>query len=133
MLEKLQAAMKQAMLAKEADRLSVIRMLISEVKNEAFTTQKKRTADEVVTAYLKKLTKAKEEFANSAEFVAKVEAEIKIVSEFLPKALTEEDIRKLITEANLAEVSMKTVMPLLKGKVFDGKLAQSIVANWGKS
>lgn len=132
MLDKLQAAMKQAMLAKEADRLSVIRMLISEVKNEAFTTQKKRTADEVVTAYLKKLTKAKEEFASSAEFVAKVEAEIKIVSEFLPKALTEEDIRKLIAEAHLAEVSMKTVMPLLKGKVFDGKLAQSMVANWEK-
>lgn len=132
MLEKLQAAMKQSMLAKESARLSVIRMLISEVKNESFTTQKKRTPDEVVTAYLKKLTKAKEEFASSTDFVAKVEAEIKIVSEFLPKALTEEDICNLITEAKLPEVSLKTVMPLLKGKVFDGKLAQSIIANWGK-
>lgn len=131
MLEKLQAAMKQAMLAKETDRLSVIRMLIAEVKNEAFTTQKKRTPDEVVTAYLKKLTKAKEEFASSAEFVAKVEAEIKVVSEFLPVALTEKDIQDLIKDANLAEVTMRTVMPLLKGKVFDGKMAQNIVSNWG--
>ena len=46
MLEKLQAAMKQSMLAKETERLSVIRMLISEVKNEAFTTQKKRTPED---------------------------------------------------------------------------------------
>ena len=106
------------------------------LKNENFTTQKKRTPDEVVTAYLKKLTKAKDEFDSrtddkSIEFVRSVKAEIEIVSEFLPKALNEKDIQDIITSANLTEVSMKTVMPLLKGKVFDGKMAQNIVVNWG--
>jgi len=38
MLNKLQDAMKDAMRSKDTDRLGVIRMLISEIKNEAFST-----------------------------------------------------------------------------------------------
>jgi len=120
------------MRAKEADRLSVIRMLMAEVKNEAFSTQpKKRTPEEVVAAYLKKLNKAKDEFLDKVEFVAKLDAEISIVSEFLPKPLTEAEICEIIRAGNVTEVSMKTVMPLLKGKPCDGKLVQKIVSNWG--
>ena len=135
MLETLQAAMKKAMLAKDTIRLSVVRMLISEVKNENFTTQKKRTPDEVVAAYRKKLAKIKEEFSSrtdqkSIDFSNIVDAEIKIVSEFLPDALTEDDVRVIISNANLTDISMKTVMPLLKGKVFDGKMVQNLIGSF---
>ena len=130
MLETLQAAMKQAMFAKDTARLSVIRMLISEVKNESYTTQKKRSPEEVVAAYHKKLVKAKDEFASNVEFAAKVDAELKIVSEFLPESLTEDGVRLIISNANLTEISMKTVMPLLKGKVFDGKMVQNLIGSF---
>ena len=129
MLNRLQEEMKIALKAKNTVRLSVVRMLISEIKNEAVSAaEKKRTAEEVVAAYLKKLTKAKTEFASKADFVAGLEAEIKIVEEFLPKMLSRDEIIAFI-KANVTDVQMKTVMPLLKGKA-DGKLISDVVANW---
>jgi len=117
------------MRSKDADRLGVIRMLISEIKNEAFSTQpKKRTPEEVVSAYLKKLNKAKDEFKDKEAFVKKLDFEIGVVSTFLPAMLTEDEIRAIIVNANLVEVSMRTVMPLLKGKSFDSKLVQKIIS-----
>ena len=129
MLERLQEEMKKALKAKETARLSVIRMLISEIKNEAVSAaQTKRSPQEVVAAYLKRLNKAKEEFAMKADFVAGLEAEIKVVEEFLPKLMSREEIVAFI-KANVSDVQMKTVMPLLKGKA-DGKLVADIVAQW---
>ena len=84
MLSRLQEAMVAALRAKDTERLSVIRMLISEVKNEAYKEGAKRSAEEVVAGYLKKLNKAAEEFASKSEFVDKVKKEIKIVSQFPP-------------------------------------------------
>jgi uncharacterized protein len=128
MLAKLQIAMVAAMREKNTDRLTTIRMLIAEVKNESFVKGKQRPPDEVVMAYHKKLVKAKEEFASNAEFAAKTEKEIAIVEEFLPKMMSREDII-LFIEENVTAVDMKTVMPLLKGKA-DSRLLQEIVSTW---
>jgi hypothetical protein len=96
MLTRLQNEMITALKAKDIERLSVIRMLISEVKNEAFKEGNKRSSDEVVAGYLKKLTKAAEEFADKPEFVDKVRREINIVSEFVPKQITKLEIVETI-------------------------------------
>ena len=79
-------------------------------------------------AYLKKLNKAKDEFKDKEAFVKKLDFEIGVVSTFLPAMLTEDEIRAIIVNANLVEVSMRTVMPLLKGKSFDSKLVQKIIS-----
>jgi len=137
-LEKIQEEMKQAMRDKAADRLSVLRLIVADIKNEAFKEGKKRTEDEIVLAYHKRLVKAKEEFEARSFCDSKGEAylfqlgfEIKVTEEFLPKLLSEDEVREQVKalEAQGTTVDMKSIMPLFKGKA-DSKIVQNIIKGW---
>ena len=125
MLDRLQEEMKKALKVKDTDRLNVVRMLISEIKNESFKSGIQKTAEEVVTAYRKRLSKAKEEFIDRKEFVEKIEKELKVVDEFLPKQMSKEEILEFL-KTFPEEKTMRNVMLILKGKV-DGKLVKDIL------
>ena len=127
--EKLHEEMKAAMRDKNAKRLSVIRMLMSDLKNEDKTSGKKRTEEEVCFAYHKKLVKALDLFPEDKR--AELKDEIKIVEEFLPKLMSKEEVIAFIKENVKEEVSMKTVMPLLKGKA-DSQVIKEVIDNWNK-
>jgi uncharacterized protein YqeY len=99
LLAKLQEDMKAALKAGQKERLGVIRMLLSDVKNIDLAP-KKITAEETVAAYAKKLRKSSEEYekyGKTAE-VNQLKAEISIVEEYLPKKLSPDDTAKLVDE-----------------------------------
>ena len=91
--------MKAAMKAGQKDRLSVIRMLLSDVKNIDLMPNKP-TAEQAVEAYAKKLRKSVEEYEkiNQPGEVAKLKAEIAVVEEYLPKKASAADTEKLVDE-----------------------------------
>ena len=91
--------MKTAMKSGQKDRLMVIRMLLSDVKNIDLMPSKP-TAEQVVAAYGKKLAKSVEEYEkiNKPDEVAKLKAEIAIVEEYLPKKASAGDTEKLVDE-----------------------------------
>ena len=96
-LTKLTEDMKVAMKSGQKERLQVIRMLISDVKNIDLAP-KKVTEEETVAAYAKKLRKSAEEYeklGKPAE-VAQLKAELAIVEEYLPKKASPEDTEKLV-------------------------------------
>ena len=97
LLARLSQDMKAAMKAGQKDRLSVIRMLLSDVKNIDLDP-KKPTAEQVVEAYGQKLRKSQEEYQKigQADQVAKLQAEIAVVDEYLPKKASREDTEKLV-------------------------------------
>ena len=99
MLERLTDEMKTAMKAGQKDRLGVIRMLLSEVKNIDLNPQKP-TAEQVVEGYAKKLRKSTEEYEKigRAEEVTKLKGEIAVVEEFLPKKLGKDETEKLVDD-----------------------------------
>jgi uncharacterized protein YqeY len=133
LLEKIQDEMKHALKNKESERLSVLKLLIAEIKNEAFKEGKKRDESEIVMAYHKRLTKAKDEFGSSnAAYGDKLTFEIDIVEEFLPKLLSEDEIRSQLKELESTgtPIDLKTIMPMFKGKA-DSRVLQGIVKNWG--
>ena len=102
-LAKLQEDMKAAMKAGQKERLTVIRMLISDVKNIDLAP-KKLTEEETISAYAKKLRKSIEEYeklGKPAE-VAALKSEIAIVEEYLPKKASAEETDRLV-EAFLAQ------------------------------
>ena len=127
--EKLHEEMKTAMRDKNAKRLSVIRMLMADLKNEDKSAGKKRTEEEVCFAYHKKLVKALDLFPEDKR--AELKDEIKIVEEFLPKLMSKDEVIAFIKENVKEEVSMKTVMPLLKGKA-DSQVIKEVIDNWNK-
>ena len=99
LLTRLQEDMKAALKSGQKDRLGVIRMLISDVKNIDLAP-KKLTEEETIGAYAKKLRKSVEEYeklGKTAE-VAQLKSEIAIVEEYLPKKASPGDTEKLVDE-----------------------------------
>jgi uncharacterized protein YqeY len=97
MLAKLQDDMKTAMKSGQKDRLTVIRMLISDVKNVDLNPAKP-TPLQAVESYAKKLRKSVEEYEklNKPDEVAKLKTEIAIVEEYLPKKASAGDTEALV-------------------------------------
>src|SRR6476620_2126531 len=97
LLTRLQEDMKAAMKSGQKDRLSVIRMLLSDVKNIDLMPGKP-TAEQAVAAYGKKLRKSVEEYEKlgKPDEVAKLRFEIAVVDEYLPKKASPEETAHLV-------------------------------------
>jgi uncharacterized protein YqeY len=97
LLARLTEDMKAALKAGQKDRLQVIRMLLSDVKNIDLDP-KKPTAEQAVEAYAKKLRKSQEEYQKigKTEQVAQLQSEIAVVEEYLPKKASREETEKLV-------------------------------------
>lgn len=97
LLARLQEDMKTAMKSGQKDRLGVIRMLISDVKNIDLMPSKP-TPQQVVESYAKKLRKSLEEYDRLGlkEQADKLKFEIGVVEEYLPKKASEEETAKLV-------------------------------------
>lgn len=140
--ERLAEDMKQAMKDKEAGklRLSVIRMVRASIKN--IEIDRKVELDEsgvldVLAKEVKMRRDSLEEFqkANRADLVENLEREIEVLMAYLPKQLTEAEVRALVVEAvavtgaagpkDMGKV-MAALMPKVKGCA-DGKLVNSLV------
>jgi hypothetical protein len=99
LLTRLQEDMKAAMKAGDKNRLSVIRMLLSDVRNIDLAP-KPTTAEEAVAAYAKKLRKSMDEFqklGKTAE-VEQLKFELGVAETYLPKKASPEETEKLVDE-----------------------------------
>jgi uncharacterized protein YqeY len=91
--------MKAALKSGQKDRLTVIRMLISDVKNIDLMPNKP-TEQQAVESYAKKLRKSLEEYEKigQKEQADKLRFEIGVVDEYLPKKASAEETEKLVDE-----------------------------------
>jgi uncharacterized protein YqeY len=119
--QRLTEAMKEAMKAKQTERLGVIRLIRTAVKN-AEIDQRKEMDDDAIIAVMSTLLKQRRESAQiyrdneRLDLAEKEEREIEVLQEFLPQALSEEEIKQLIAQA-VAEVgatSMKEMGAVMK-------------------
>lgn len=99
LLTRLQEDMKTAMKSGQKERLSVIRMLISDVKNIDLDP-KKPTQEQAVAAYAKKLRKGVEEMEKYGKTTEanQLRSELEIVDSYLPKKASPEETAKLVDE-----------------------------------
>src|SRR3954463_7736568 len=97
LLTRLTDDMKTALKAGQKDRLQVIRMLLSDVKNIDLMPTKP-TAEQVVEAYAKKLKKSQEEYQKIGrpDEAAKLQSELAVVEEYLPKKASREETEKIV-------------------------------------
>ena len=133
--------MTAAMKAKDAERLSTLRMVKSNLMNRKIEKGGELT-DEEVTKALQTLVKQRkdsfEQYTNAGrtELAEKEASEIKIIEEYLPKAASNEEIEQAvieaITETGAASIKemglvMKAVLAKLEGKNADGKTVSETV------
>lgn len=97
-----------AMKARDAERLTILRYILSEVQTEEKKRAKKgpvELSDQVIQTLIytlrKNLRKNVGEFRDglSEDEIVATEFEITVLTEFLPDELTEEEVRKLIRTA----------------------------------
>ncbi len=104
LLEQLQEAQKDAMRAKDKLRLNTIRMALAEVKQRQIDLQMVPD-DANVLAVLTKMSKQRKESASQytaggrADLAETELAEIAIIEQFLPQALTQAELNDLLTQA----------------------------------
>jgi uncharacterized protein len=113
--EDLMAAMK----AKEAERLSVLRMMKAAIRNKEIDTRQEledAQAIQVLIGLIKQRKDSIEQFAKGGrkDLVDKETAEIKVIEEYLPAAVDEEEIEKVV-DAVIAETGVTTIKDM--GKV----------------
>lgn len=99
--ERLQADMKTALKAKQKERLSTVRMLLTAVKNEKIRIGGDVDEDgfvRLVQKAVKQREDASEQYRNGGreELAAKEDREAVILAEYLPEQASEDDIRQAI-------------------------------------
>ena len=136
--ERVTEDLKTAMKAQDKLRMSVLRMMLADIKIADTSGKPKDQIDyvDVVRGYCKKLYKTREEYErlNLPEKVKELNGEIAIVEEHLPKQLSEDEIRKIVKEtvetnkftAKEMGLAMKQIMSKC-GSVVDGKKVQMIL------
>ena len=119
-----------AMKNKEKEKLAVMKMLKGAVQLEELNQKKELTDDEIVMIVAKQIKTRKEsivEFGkgNRTDLIEQANFEIKVLEEYMPEQMSEEEINKVIdevfTKVNPAGPSdmgkiMGMISPILKGK-----------------
>ena len=132
--------MKKALKESEKLKLSTLRLIRAAIKNAEISKKDKLTEDEVigiVANNLKKLEESLDIFTKGQrpELAEKAKKEIKIVKEYLPEQLSEEEVEKIVKDTiirsgfkGLKDIgpAMREIMPQLKGKA-DGKIVNKMV------
>jgi uncharacterized protein YqeY len=150
MRERINAALKDAMRAREADRLSTLRLINAAIKDREIAARSEAEGSDVgedaILAILGKMVKQRIESARAYEEGGRIEladkerAEIRVIEEFLPRQLTENEVETAIAGA-IAEVGasslrdMGKVMSVLKsrhaGQMDFGKAGAQLKARLG--
>lgn len=140
LLDKLTKDMVAAMKAKDKETLSTVRMLKASVQNEKIKLGHELSEEEensLLAREYKQRKEALEEFvaAKRQDLIDKTKAEMSVVEKYMPKQLSADDVKKIVTETvqQVGAASMKdfgkvmgAVMPKVKGQA-DGKLVNQTV------
>jgi len=138
--EQLFEEQKEATRARDRFRLSVIRMLRSELQNSAIAKRAPLDAEEELAVLTREVKKRQESMgdyqkANRQELLDDLKREIEILKKYLPEQLSEQELEKMV-EAAIAETGADTrrdmgkvmglLMPRVKGKA-DGSIVRRMV------
>ncbi len=130
-----------AMKAKDANRLSVLRMVKANIMNRQIEKGSDLTDDEITKA-LQSLVKQRKdsidqyEKAGRNELAEKEQSELLVLEDYLPQAASFEEIEKAIVEAiqetgasSMKEMGavMKSAQAKLAGKAADGRILSETV------
>lgn len=138
--EQIEQDLIASMKAKEEEKLSVLRMLKSAIKNSEIQKQKEMEDADILGVLQNQIKSRKDSIAlyeqgGRGELAEKEKREIEILAKYLPEQMSEEEVRaiisKAITETQASSMQdmgkvMGKIMPEVKGKA-DSSLVSQIV------
>lgn len=140
LLIQLKEEMKNAMRAKDKLRLGVIRMALSAIKQAEIDNNTEATDDNIIPILTKMVKQRKESIkmftdGGRDDMAANEQAEVVALQDFLPQALTQEEIQKLISDAiaktgaaSMADMGkvMAILKPTMQGKADLGAVSGQV-------
>lgn len=143
--EKINEDMKAAMKAREAEKLSAIRLLHAALKQKEID-ERITLSDSDVLGIIDKMLKQRrdsiEQFraGNRPDLVAKEEFEVNVLQAYMPAQLSDAEVMKILDDViaqtgaqgarDMAKV-MNTLRPLVAGRADMGKLSGLVKARLG--
>jgi len=141
--DRIAADLKEAMRAKDAPRLSTLRLLKSAIEYAKIERKQETLADPDVVAVIKKQVKQRQDaiegFAkgNRPELVAKEQAELVVLKSYLPEELGAAQLEEIV-QATIAELGastkadmgrvMKAVQTRVAGRADNRQVSQLVAA-----
>lgn len=131
---------KDAMKNKEKERLSTLKMIKSDIRNEEIEKGEDLSDDEI-RSILSKQAKNREDSieqyrdGDREDLAEKEERELEIIRDYLPEPLTPEELRNLveetIDEVDASDMSdmgdvMDSIMPRVRGRAVGGQVNQLV-------
>lgn len=132
--ERLLEDIKVAMKARQAERLEVLRFLNSAIKNREIELRPTPVDDKEIMGVIQKLTKQRtdsiEQYraANREDLASKEESELLILKEYLPKQLSEAEVKQLVQDA-ITEAGASTIKDMGKAMKLASEKAQGRADN----
>ena len=136
----IEAALKEAMRAKDKVRKNTLRLVLSAMK-EAEVLKQAELDDSAILGILQKEVKLRKESIADAEqagrddLIQEAKSEINVLEEYLPAAMSDEELESLVNDA-LAESGasspsdmgkvMKVVLPRVQGRADGGQVSQIV-------
>ncbi len=138
--EQINQDLKEALKKQDKVRVSVFRLLISEIHNLEIQKKQKATPDDVLNV----LQQARKRHQDSifqftkggrSDLVTQEQAELEIIESYLPKPLSSEELNKLvqgaISQSGAATaqdfgIVMKHLMPKLKGQADGATVSEAV-------
>jgi uncharacterized protein len=138
--QRIESAMREAMLARDVRRTGTLRMAMAAFQNRRIELGRDLTDEDVIDLLAKQMKQRRESIehfkaAGRDSMVQVEEEESAIIAEFLPQPLSEDELRALVSAA-IAETGasspsdmgkvMGRLSPQIKGRA-DGKAASDMV------
>lgn len=138
--DELQRAQQEALRGKQAEVLATLRVLWSSIRTEEINQRKELSDEEIVAVIARQVKQSHDALSDftkggRADLVAKTEQEIALLQSYLPKQMTDEEIRAVVSRviASSGAVGAKDVgrvmglaMKEMKGTA-DGNRVRGIV------
>jgi len=122
---------KNAMRAKDKTKLNALRY-VKKLFIENETSKSPKPEQDIVIGYVKKLKDSLTIYPADSDQFKDLEKEIDVLSDYMPKELTEQDVKTIIEEIIKEQdtpqfgMIMKELSPKIKGR-YDGKKATDLV------
>lgn len=142
--DKIAADMKEAMRARDAARLSTLRLLKSAIEYHKIEKKQEQLTDADVIAVIKKQVKQRQdsiegfEKGGRADLVEKEKAELAVLKSYLPEELSQAQVEEVVkaviaevgatTRADMGKV-MKAVQAKVAGRADNRLVSQLVSAN----
>lgn len=138
--EKIEKDLKDSLKSGDKTRVSILRMVKSAMKNKEIETGgplKEEDVQAILRSFSKKAGESIEQYtgAGRTELADKEKAELAVIQEYLPRQLSEEEVRQIVSDAinetgaagmkDMGKV-MKAVMAKTKGQA-DGRIVNNLV------